>query len=134
MCFNKFTNTKIYHLKRDLYVAKKTLSNIIGNSFFISQHQNFTYDSNKIYKKSFVDKIKAFFNDEFEGEVFHTFPLQYSKTLLNSNWTSIGIFRIPKGTKIYVNEGIDLACFAIEYIAPMTDSNKHLITDQEDYV
>lgn len=134
MCFYKDEYTDITFLKNDLYVIKSSY-NVATDTTFISAVIDFPYKAGKVYKKNFLSRISVKFNSEITGSAFHAYSLESSKYRVegNSIHRNYGVFRIPKGTKIYYDDD-EIICFAIQYIGPLTDTNRILITAQENYI
>jgi len=151
MCYDRNKGEKAIILDKDIYVLKEALYGGATTKTFISSIHRFEYEAGKIYKKGWWKIILASWRRELTGEVFHSYAIPNSIWRVK-DWKSyttdassprenpdFGIFRIPKGTRIYSDGyeidhkiGYVIASFAIEYIGPLSTSNSQLILDQDE--
>lgn len=130
MCFFKRSGYTI--ADKDIYVLKDTQASSVKEMSFQSLMQYFEYEVGIVYKKGSISKIKAFFSKNLESEVFHSYDMRYSDMIVKNrshHYINLGLFRIPKGTRIYTNFS-EMASFAISYVGPLTKENDHFILDQ----
>ena len=132
MCFDK-RSLKRKVAKKSIYVVK--YGDYANDEYFEPQYQypSFIYRVGVLAKKGIRDKIKAFFNSELNGEVFHAYNVLESKNIASGNLLlkNNGLFEIPKGTVYYENTSDrEIATFAICYLGPLTEDNKHVVLKQ----
>jgi hypothetical protein len=135
MCFLKNDQTKVLVLEQDMFVWKVTNGGSICKECFVSISEHFPYITYNTYKKGWLSKLLARFSTQLEGEVFHSYYIaggtEWKIYARNRAYEGMALFQIPKGTKIYVDlEYGEIASFAIRYLEPLTENNKHFITNQ----
>lgn len=141
MCFTKNIETKRIRLQKDVFLLKTSLSIYCTEDKFTTEVRHYDYFKGVPVKKRWIDRVFTYFRTDITGEAYHFHSLRQSKMRipysLRGGGYSTGIFKIPKGTIMYVRPNsmydVDVISFATEYIGEVTEGNKHLILDQENY-
>lgn len=131
MCFYK-GGKRSFRAKSDIFVMKRTNEGEKPDGYFRSGY-DFDYSRGTKYEKHLWCKWRAFWRDGLESEVFHSLDVEESKriakrwkidTKLDDGsyyYKSLGIFVIPKGTRLYSSDG-EIATFGIVYLGPINNA------------